>query len=177
MANRSKKVVLSARIDGYLKAGLEMYAASREQKIVKVLETFLETGLDESYVDSPFHDSKRTLQRITYLDMLKAVWSEDEILFKVRAGALGRDYAGETAYRQAMTAIACFPGEVDLYGDLNGYIKQYGYESPRECLIDLERVRADWHLIEDYVAFLENNKPFEPTFGDYLAMREKSESK
>ncbi|MNH27024.1 hypothetical protein D3C79_871160 [compost metagenome] len=111
------------------------------------------------------------------MDMLKAIWSEDEILFKVRAGGLGSMYAGETAYQQAMVAIFCFPGDVDLYGDLNGYTKQHGYEQPRECSIDLEQVRENWHLIEDYVTFLENNKPFEPSFGDYVAMREKARSK
>ena len=176
MANRSKKVVLSARIDPYLKAALEMFAASQNKKIVKLLENFLENGLDAMDVDSPFLTQGNGNSKISFMSLFTAIWSEDEVLFKVRAGVLGPTYAGETMWRQAMVATD-FKGETDLYGDLNGYAGKFGYSLPWKHSLNLELIREEWPLIEGYVAFVENNKPFEPSYDDYKKMRAKSDAK
>lgn len=179
MANRSKKVVLSARIAPYLKAGLELYASAEKVKIVKLLEEILEAALEDANVQSPFHDSRGERVEISYINLLTAIWTEDEVLFKLRAGVLGPRYAGETTWREAMVATGCdyFKGDVDLYGDLNGYEEKFGYDVPWSYQLNLELVREEWHLIQDYVAFVENNKPFEPSYDDYKSMRAKSEAK
>lgn len=181
MANRSKKVVLSARIAPYLKAALEMFAASQNEKIVKLMETFLESGLDEVNVVSPFHSDVKGGTKISFMTLFTAIWSEDEVVFKIRAGLLGPDYAGETMWRQAMVASGCerFKGVTDLYEDLNGWAsrKGSGWVAPRPHFLNLEVIREEWPLIEDYVAFVENNKPFEPSYEDYKRMREESDAK
>ena len=179
MANRSKKVVLSARIAPYLKAGLELYASAEKVKIVKLLEEILEAALEDANVQSPFHDSRGERVEISIYNLLTAIWTEDEVLFKLRAGVLGPNYAGETTWREAMVATGCdyFKGDVDLYGDLNGYEEKFGYDVPWSYQLNLELVREEWHLIQDYVAFGENNKPFEPSYDDYKSMRAKSEAK
>lgn len=178
MANRSKKVVLSARIEPYLKAALEMLAAAKNQKIVKLLETFLEVGLEATQVTSPFHQGDGT--KISYLSLFSAIWSEDEVLFKVRAGVLGPEYAGEVIWRQAMVATnTYFQGDLDLYGDLNGLDGKAGY-SAEVCWqydINIDLIREEWPLIEEYVSFVENNKPFAPSYEDYKRMREQSGAK
>ena len=51
MANRSKKVVLSARIEPRLKAALDIAAMKLEDKVVKVLEDFVADGLKRITVD------------------------------------------------------------------------------------------------------------------------------
>lgn len=179
MANRSKKVVLSARIDPYLKAALEMFSASQNQKIVKLLETFLHNGLDDMSVVSPFHSQANGVREISFMNLFTAIWSEDEVLFKVRAGGLGPTYAGETTWREAMVATGCdyFKGQTDLYADLNGYAIKNGYAPPSRYFVNLDLIRAEWPLIEGYVAFVENNKPFEPSYDDYKKMKAESEAK
>ncbi|ROL66735.1 hypothetical protein BLX41_23065 [Pseudomonas protegens] len=178
MANRSKKVVLSARVDPYLKAALELLAASRKEKIVKVLETFIENGLQDLSVINPFlHEKPRT--KISFMNVFVAIWTEDEVLYKVRAGALGPDYAGETLWRQAMVVVGhdYFKGDHDLYGGMNGLTEKWGYKADYNYSLNLELVRSEWSTIEDYVAFIENNKPFEPSYEDYKKMRDQSRAK
>ncbi|MGV8887714.1 MAG: hypothetical protein ACOH2P_06590 [Pseudomonas sp.] len=179
MANRSKKVVLSARVDPYLKAGLELLAASQNQKIVKLLETFLQNGLEDASVNSPFHAHADKREKISFMNLFKAIWTEDEVLFKVRAGALGPEYAGETTWREACVATGCdhFKGDVDLYGNLNGYEGKFAYSVPWSYELNIELIREEWPLIEGYVSFVENNKPFEPSYDDYKRMREQSDAK
>lgn len=179
MANRSKKVVLSARIDPYLKAALEMFAASQNQKIVKLLETFLENGLDASEVDNPFPGSKNGGEKISFMSLFTAIWSDDEVLFKVRAGVLGPAYAGETTWREAMVVTGgdYFKGETDLYGDLNGQAEEFGYSPPWKYSLNLDLIREEWPMVEGYVAFIENNKPFSPSYDDYKRMRVDSDAK
>ena len=179
MANRSKKAVLSARIDPYLKAGLEMLAASKDQKIVKLLEAFIQNGLERAIVVSPFHTPDYTPQKISFMDLLKAIWTEDEVLFKIRAGALGPEFAGETTWREARVATRCdyFKGDVDLYGNLNGYEGKSAYSVPEHYSLNLDLIREEWPLIEGYVSFVQNNKPFEPSYDDYKRMRVDSDAR
>ncbi|OFJ43301.1 hypothetical protein BJN42_21795 [Pseudomonas koreensis] len=179
MANRSNKVVLSARVDPYLKAALELLAASQKEKIVKLLETFLENGMHDFYVVNPFLPKGGEAEKTSFMNVFTAIWSDDEVVYKLRAGVLGPQYAGETAWRQAMvvTGDHYFKGADDLYGDLNGLSEKWGYKAEYNYFLDLEKVRSEWPLIEGYVSFIENNKPFEPSYEDYKRMHQQSKAK
>ena len=61
MANRSKKAVLSARVDPYLKAALELLAVSRNEKIVKILESCLENGMNDRIIANPFKTPQKKI--------------------------------------------------------------------------------------------------------------------
>ncbi|CAI8856464.1 Phage protein [Pseudomonas jessenii] len=181
MANRSKKVVLSARIDPYLKAALELLAASRSEKIVKLLESFIENGLYDIEVTAPvvLNRANQGHEKVSFMNLFTAIWSEDEVLYKVRAGVLGPQYAGETIWRQALVASVedCFKGADDLYGDLNGLTKKLGFSISGCYKLNMDLIREEWPIIESYVAFVENNKPFEPSYTDYKKMLANSKAK
>lgn len=176
MANRSKKVVLSARVDPYLKAALELFATTRNQKIVKLLETFIEKGLSNIYVDDPLANEKKDAR---YMDLFTAIWSEDEVVFKLRAGGFGMRFAGEKLWMIANVVLfdPYFAGGYKLYGDMNGMTARVGYKPPKDFSINLELVKGEWDLIVGYVDFLETNKPFTPSYDDYKRMRKQSEAK
>lgn len=172
MANRSKKVVLSARVDPYLKAALELMAASQKEKIVKLLETFIENGMNDWYIANPFKDGEKA----PFLNVFTAIWTEDEVVYKLRAAVAGAQFAGETLWRQGLVVLSddYFKGTEPLYGDLNGLEEKWKYKPDREYRLNFDLIRQEWPLIEEYVTFLENNKPFEPAFADYKKMRRDS---
>tara|TARA_R110000822_G_scaffold173299_1_gene312891 strand:- start:1279 stop:1815 length:537 start_codon:yes stop_codon:yes gene_type:complete len=170
MANRSKKVVLSARVEPYLKAALELYAVSRNEKIVKVLERLIENGLADTLIPNPL---ARDARKGSFMTVFRALWSEDEVIFHLRTGLLGAQFAGERMFAITETVIGnpYFKGDFDLIGDMNGMAGQYDFELPYAPAIDLALVKREWTLVCDYVDFLDNNKPFAPTYDDYKRMR------
>lgn len=178
MVNRSKKVVLSARVEPYLKDALELLAVSRNQKIVKLLETFLENSMSDWQIPNPLHWKNGQHKKISYLSVFAAIWSENRIIYELRAGALGPEFAGEELWEKSVHVLSAkyFEGTYDLFGDLNGATERYGFEPLRREMIDLDRVEREWTIIEGYVDFLRFNKPFSPSYEDYKRMLEDSKS-
>lgn len=175
MKNRSKKVVLSARVEPYLKAALDLYAVSKNEKIVKVLELFIESKLEDINIRNPLRGVKGAREKISFMTMFTAIWSEDEVVYRLRAGLLGPEMAGERDWRIALMATSgLFDGDYELYGDLNGLGERLKLEPRERPSINLELVKREWDLICGYVDFLENNKPFSPTYQDYKRMHESS---
>ncbi|WP_433769360.1 hypothetical protein [Pseudomonas putida] len=173
MANRSKKVVLSVRVDPYLKAALELSAVSKNEKIVKVLETCLESGLNDREIPNPFKPRDANQERISFMIAFTAIWTESEALYKLRAGALGPGFAGEELATAAMLVLGdnYFRGDTDLFGDLNGAAKTFGFTPKTRPMVNLLRVEEEWSVVEEYVRFLANNKPLAPDYKDYKRMR------
>lgn len=160
MANRSKKVVISARIEPRLKAALDLAASKLDEKIVTVLETFVEDGLNGIFVETnPFKGGLMPDDsQINFMEVFDAIWDEDEVLFKLRAGAIGRAFCGERLFSEAQVVITSdeFKGDYDLFGDLNGYTKIWGGKIDK-LFVNLERVREEWAQIEEFVTFRDNN--------------------
>jgi hypothetical protein len=173
MANRSKKVVLSARVDPYLKAALELLATSRNEKIVKILETCVENGLNDRTIPNPFKPRDKDQARISFMIAFTAIWTENEVLYKLRAGSLGPEFAGESLAMAAMfvTMSKHFDGHDDVFGDLNGSVQTFGFKPHMQPKVNLQLVEEEWEIVEEYVRFLANNKPFEPSYDDYKRMR------
>lgn len=173
MANRSKKVVLSVRVDPYLKAALELFASSQNEKIVKVLETCLENGLTDRDIRNPFKPRDEGQEKISFMIAFTAIWSENEVLYKLRAGTLGPDFAGEELSFISLLVMGhqYFDGDYDLFGDLNGASESFGFTPKRRPRVNLELVEQEWPVLEEYSRFLTNNKPFQPSFEDYKKMR------
>lgn len=169
MANRSKKVVLSARIEASIKAGLELAAAAQSEKIVAFLEYCIKSGLTMLAVSNPFSPDKDS--KIPFNIFFDCIWSDDEVLYKLRAGALGPDHAGVEMIELALivTTNSYFKGEFDLYGDLNGAVKSLGYVAPK-VLIDLEKVRREWDVITEYAGFKQKNPTLNIPYERYLEL-------
>jgi hypothetical protein len=176
MANRSKKVVLSARVEPYLKAALELFATSRNEKIVKILETCVENGLNDRTITNPFKPRHKDQEKISFMVAFTAIWSENETLYKLRAGSLGSDFAGEELAMVAMfiNGKKYFAGDFDVFGDLNGSVETFGFKPHMQPMVNLPLVEEEWPIVEEYVRFLANNKPFEPGYEDYKRMRSKA---
>ncbi|CAM3693787.1 hypothetical protein SAMN05216475_0532 [Pseudomonas synxantha] len=176
MANRSKKVMLSARIEPYLKAGIELAAVAKNEKIVKLMEQFIEIGLEDLVVDNPF--KLMTLEKIDFMFVFKCIWSEDEPTLKLRAGGLGEGFAGSYLSRLAGWVLSddYFKGEFDLYGDLNGVSLGEKSSAPN-VKINIDLVRSEWSMINSYYEFLDSNKPFHPAYSDYKRMVHESKAK
>lgn len=176
MANRSKKVVLSARVDPYLKAALELLATSKNQKIVKLLEMFIEEGMDNTKIENPLkYDGKK----VDYMMVFQSIWTEDEVIYKLRAGALGSKFAGDELAKIATRVVDnnYFNGDYELFGDLNGMASKYGFAPPYPWKINIDLVKAEWDILNQYVSFLESNKPFSPSYDEYKNILAKSDSK
>ncbi|MCE0943042.1 MULTISPECIES: hypothetical protein [Pseudomonas] len=169
MANRSKKVVLSARVEPYLKVGIELAAVARNEKIVKLLENFIEVGLNDLQIDDPFIVTKT--EKTSFMAVLKCIWTDDEILFKLRAGGLGVDFAGEELcfiYNNVLSE-KYFHGDYSLYGDLNGLAKRFNWHPPAIQKVDLQKIKDEWLLINAYCQFLITNRPFYLDYEEYKA--------
>jgi len=179
MANRSKKAVLSARVDPYLKAALESLAVSRNEKIVKILESCLENGMNDRIIANPFKTPQKKLEKVSFMVAFAAIWSENETLYKLRAGTLGPDFAGEELSMVAMfiNGDKYFDGEFDVFGDLNGSKDTFGFEPRMQPRVNLALVEREWPIVEEYVRFLSNNKPLQPGYADYKSMRAHSLAK
>lgn len=176
MANRSKKVMLSARIEPYLKSGIEMASAARNEKIVKLMERFIEIGLEDLTVDNPFKVT--SLEKVDFMFVFKSIWSDDEPTLKIRAGGLGESFAGEYLSRLAGWVLndEYFKGDFDLYGDLNGVSIGEKASAPYK-LVNIELIRNEWGMINSYYDFLESNKPFHPSYADFKRMDQESKSR
>ncbi|HCT7937619.1 TPA: hypothetical protein OT881_005845 [Pseudomonas aeruginosa] len=166
MANRSKKVVLSARIDPYLKAGIELAASSSREKIVAFLEYCIRNGMSSIAVNNPFVEAD---VKVPFEMFFSSVWSDDEVLYKLRVGCLGPEYADRTLVEVGLIVVAekHFAGDYDLYGDLNGNAAKLGYKAKR-IMIDLEKVRMEWDVINEYAEFRIKNGRINVSYDKYL---------
>lgn len=174
MANRSKKVVISARIEPRLKAALDIAASKLDEKIVTVLESFVEDGLNGIFVESnPFLGGLLPeTSQINFMEVFDAVWDEDEVLFKLRAGVIGRKFCGERLSEVAKVVMDSddFKGDYDLFGDLNGYTAIWGGEIEKQ-FVNLELVKKEWNRIEEFVTFRDANGLTELSFDFYKVMK------
>lgn len=174
MANRSKKVVISARIEPRLKAALDIAASKLDEKIVTVLETFVEEGLSGIFVEkNPFCGGLLPeSSQINFMEVFDAVWDDDEVLFKLRAGTIGAAFCGERLSRQAQVVIGSdyFKGEYDLFGDLNGYTEIWGGEIEKQ-FVNLELVKREWAYIDEFVTFVDMNGLTELSYDFFKVMK------
>lgn len=176
MANRSKKAVISARIDPFLKAGLELAATTQNEKIVALLECGIQGVLSTTLVDDPFGETADA--KTSFLQLMKNIWSEDEVIYKLRVGSLGYKYADmETVDVATLVANNIyFMGDFNLFGDLTVGRKKIGY-FPAEIWLDLDLIRDEWDLISGYVKFIERNKGLDVDYNGFKSMIKNSGSK
>lgn len=176
MANRSKKAVISARIDPFLKAGLELAATTQNEKIVALLECGIQGVLSTTLVDDPFGETADA--KTSFLQLMKNIWSEDEVIYKLRVGSLGYKYADmETVDMATLVANNIyFMGDFNLFGDLSVGRKKIGY-FPAEIWLDLDLIRDEWDLISGYVKFIERNKGLDVDYDGFKSMIKNSGSK
>ncbi|MNF84889.1 hypothetical protein D3C84_672690 [compost metagenome] len=169
MANRSKKVVLSVRIDPYLKAALELAASSQKEKIVKYVEVCIGFGLGVIDKKNPF--SKEKDSEVKFDILFASIWSEDEVVYKLRLGFLGGDFAEFELIEIARMVIAekRFQGDFDLFGDLNGNVQALGFIAP-DIKIDVDKVKAEWEVILEYAEFRKKNPSLQVDYEKYLLL-------
>ncbi|AZS50386.1 hypothetical protein DM558_06175 [Entomomonas moraniae] len=175
MANRSKKVVLSARVPSYLKAGIDITSTCLNKSTVSIIEEQLEDLIDTTSITFPVVLSSERFarrERLSIRKLMSYIWNDDEIIFKLRIGIIGDHIAGSILSRVADWACNdLFKGEYPLFGDLNGHLTQNPEEfDVIEKHIDLEKVRAEWDTLNAYMEFLEKNKPLNPSYEQYKKM-------
>lgn len=174
MANRSKKIVMSARVAPYIKAAIDTYANSKNEKFVKLLERYITFGLRDELIDNPFTNGKGP--KISFMLAFECVWTEDELIYALRAGACGPDFAGEELHKRWLLLCLSpeFDGEFDLFGDVRERLAKHGFEPPIDHFLNMDRVRKEWPEFCRYVEFLENNKPFQPTYKEWREIASRS---
>lgn len=173
MANRSKKVVLSARIDPFLKSGIDVLSELTNEKIVKLLESFIESGLNDQVVKNPFSDSPEN-KEISLMQLLQSVWSEDEILYQLRLGVLSK--LGVKCSSDEVCVITAtvlenkrFKGERDLFDGVTTLSK--GPESVRfKYMVDIGRIMDEWETLKTYSVFSKNNRPLTISYDQFLSV-------
>ncbi|MGG5291350.1 hypothetical protein [Pseudomonas shirazensis] len=169
MANRSKKAVISARIDPLLKAGLELAATTQNEKIVALLECGIQGVLSATVVDDPF--GEKPDDKTSFIELVEKIWSEDDVVYKLRVGGLGFKYADlETVdIATLVSRDEYFRGDFNLYGDLKVNRSAASY-MPAEIHIDLELVRGEWAMLNEYVRFIQKNKILDVNYHGFKAM-------
>lgn len=175
MANRSKKAVLSARIDPFLKAGLELAATTQNEKIVALLESGIQGVLSTTAVDDPF--GEKPDDKTSFISLMKKIWSDDEVVYKLRVGGLGFKYA-ELETVDVATLVAnsdYFKGDFKLFGDLTVNRLKVNY-MPKNISVDLELVRAEWETLHEYARFIQRNKSLEVNYQSFKTMIKSSKS-
>lgn len=175
MANRSKKSVLSARVDPFLKAGLELAASTQNEKIVALLENGIQGVLSSTLVDDPFGENQN--DKTSFIEIMKKIWSDDEIVYKLRVGGLGYKYSELEAVDVA-TLVAnddYFKGDFNLFGDLKVNRSKVNY-MPTIISIDLELVRDEWDTLNEYVKFIQKNTSLDVNYHGFKAMIKKTKS-
>lgn len=172
MANRSKKVVLSARIEPYLKDGLELYARLNKMKIVEALEQILEDAQTSHGVQNPFikkggHPHKTAT---TIHGLISHIWSPDSAIYLLRRGYIGSHMCDEREYLMAVETMSKrFSGGFDIYEEAKKKYAEYGHEWIMAYpLIDLEKVKAEWPYLQKWAEFAINSKPAVVDYSDYL---------
>lgn len=175
MANRSKKVVLSARVPPYLKAGLDILSTIKNKSSVSIIEEMLETELNEEYIRVPLTlsiDLHSSGKMMSISDLLTYIWDDDEILFNLRLGYLGENIASKDLEKlvDIVSINPIYEGEFPLFGDLNGKALDSMFEPLPDVYINLYKIKDDWSLLKSYVVFLEKNKPLAPSLDQYKKM-------
>lgn len=180
MANRSKKVVLSVRVEPYLKDALDVLARLKNRKIVETLEILIQEAADGIFVENPFWESrvekKYADERITLNRLMSLVWSNDPIIYRLRLAQLGSDYLDEPGF------LACsevwennyFLGEDDIFE----YTRQ-AVDCPdalRVRKLNLELVKEEWDKLNGYAEFLLNNRPLVVSYSQYKEMLPREDS-
>jgi hypothetical protein len=173
MANRSKKVVLSARIDPFLKSGIDVLSELTNEKIVKLLESFIESGLNDQVVKNPFSDAPGN-KEISLMQLLQSLWTEDEVLHQLRLGLLsGLGVKCSNDELCAITAVVLenkrFKGECDLFDGVTTLSEEP--ESVRfRYMVDIGRVKDEWETLKTYSMFAKNNRPLTISYDQFLSV-------
>lgn len=173
MANRSKKTVLSVRIAPYLKASLDIIASYKNKKLVAVVETLVEKEVSDFRIDIPeFFDKHNTLDNKMSLGVLMSgLWTDDEVLFKLRLGVLREGLIDEYYEDLALFVITDpeYQGDIPLFGNYNKQKNLYNH-AEHDYFINLDKIKADWLVLQAYITFLNINKPLELDYEDYKKM-------
>lgn len=159
MTNRSKKVSLSARIPSFLKSSLDMYATASKTKTVELIENALNNMLDNCFVVSPSDKTKN----VHIFQVASSIWTEDELVYKLRLGLLGPEYAGELIWRASLTAVDEYPGEFSLRPPEGNQ----PWLSLLENKVNIDLIKENWNTLIEYREFLEKNAPFHINYKEY----------
>jgi hypothetical protein len=169
MSNRSKKVVLSARVAPHLRDGLELYARVKNIKIVEAVEDLIERALEEVNIESPLRSTSGDKGKVPVSTIISWLWDPDPIIFKLRLANVSPDLVDrETYLAYVETTSERFKGDVDIFEDVR---KRATYRDVfHKASINLERVREEWADLIAYAKFIEANKPIVVDYEDWLRM-------
>lgn len=179
MANRSKKTVLSARIEPYLKDGLELYARLRGKKIVEALEETLEEVQQGFRVRNPFRADGNTFETKVALSTLIAwIWSDEPILYRLRLGFMGSEYCDAETFLIATEVMGNerFRGVNDIFDSTKKQTRHFGFEFdviyPK---VNIGRVLEEWKHLEEYAQFAIRSRPAMVQYDDYLTIARRND--
>lgn len=176
MANRSKKTVLSVRVSPYAKSCLDALASMKGQSLPELIESMLEQSIEGVMIDSPFlvRDDKVRHGRghngkIGLAELMRAVWTEDQELFKLRLYFVVPDALSD---RDKAIGKAILDNE-EMFAGRDGLFEggAAAYIASDSVLpkLNLSVVRLYWPLLAEYARFLANNS-LNLSFPDYIEM-------
>lgn len=176
MSNRSKKVVLSARVAPELKAGLEIYARAKKMKLVEALEDLIEVALQVTNVDCPLRDRSGKISKVSVSSLVSWLWSDDPIVYMLRTAYLSNFNADEEiVVIIGQVVLPRFAGDFDLFADTK--LERAGMEVPKGVTLNLDLIKAEWATLLVYARFVIANKPLKVTYENFLTMYQAGEVK
>lgn len=178
MANRSKKTVLSVRVSSYAKSCMDVLAAIEQRSLPDTIEGLLEHAFERKWITPPAFIrqdklSKQGEPRVSLGELMRAVWTEDQELFKLRLHLIEPSALADrdqvitgTIFRN----MDMFRGDDDLF-DKKAY--ELVVDSPAIPKLSLPLIKIYWPLLTDYARFLSNNS-LNLSFPDYIDMLRRS---
>jgi hypothetical protein len=176
MANRSKKTVLSVRIEPSAKAALDMLAAIRQESLPVVIEELLSQAFEQQAILAPPFIKKTHVSpsgTIGLGHLMRFIWVDDPELFKLRLHLLEPTALSErdqTVTGTVFKNLDIFRGDDHLF---DGKARQMVSDSPAIPKLSLSLVRLYWPLLNEYARFLATNS-MNVSFADYVDLLRKS---
>lgn len=176
MANRSKKTVLSVRIDPPAKAALDVLAAVRGESLPAVIEDLLYKAFAHEKIAPPALLKPNILTNrgeVSISTLIQFIWSADSALFKLRLHLLDPSTLNErdqTITGTVFQNLEIFGGEDVIFDE---HALKIIEDSPAIPKVSLERVRRYWPVLTEYARFLSANA-MKVSLPDYIDLLRKS---
>ena len=160
MASRSKKTVLSVRIDPVAKASLDVAANMHKQSTTKFVEQLIETVMRQQ-VAPP------TGEKVELGPLIASLMTDDDLIYKLRLYAVLPE--GLSAKEQVILK-AVFDNP-NIFEGTDQYLPP-SIAQPKKtpCTsVSIARVRLFWPLLAEYADFMSNNE-MELFLIDYMGL-------
>ncbi|WP_370601063.1 hypothetical protein [Pseudomonas nitroreducens] len=165
---RNRTEMLSLRLTPHLRAGLEVMAALRKANLSKTIASALSAALEREKVPMP--NILRGSAEMTLDKLLELIWSEDEMLFKLRMYYVlpeGLATGDHDAIAVVVSNQHLFSGSTNIFWGQSENVLPANQDVPT---FDIEKIRDSWRMLRRYVDFVRDNDDLRVSFETFCTL-------